>query len=183
MTRTLPPPNPAARIAEIRADIAKHRGRAGALCLDLIDLAEGAPDSVAVLEAASLALAEVLFAHLPPETVRTVRDWRKEGSNGGSPPNPTVRDLKCTVDAGDVTAVWAALCDGYDDVSADAAEAWLEARVVPHVERDPLGVHKLRLRRKHRPQRPGYDWFAIADRIGNVFVLRKIEPADQLGKD
>lgn len=179
---TLPPPNPAARIAEIRADIAKHRERAGDLCLDLLDLADGAPDRVACIEAAAIALAAVLFAHLPPETVQLVRSWRKEGSNGGSPPNPTVRDLGCTVDAADVAAIWAALRVGYD-VSADAAEAWLEARVVPHVERDPIGVHKLRLRRKHRPQRPGYDWFAIADRIGEVFVLRKIEPADRLGKD
>ncbi|MGL5362852.1 MAG: hypothetical protein ACRDBH_08230 [Bosea sp. (in: a-proteobacteria)] len=179
---TLPPPNPAARILEIRADIAKHRERAGDLIADLLDLADGAPDRAAVLEAAALAIAAVLFAHLPPETLRVVRNWRKEGSNGGSPPNPTVRDLGCTVDAADVSDTWAALRVGYD-VAEYAEEAWLEARVVPHVERDPLGVHKLRLRRKHRPQRPGYDWFAISDRIGDTFVIRKIEPADRLGKD
>lgn len=179
---THPPPNPSARILEIRADIAKHSERAGDLIADLLDLADGAPDRAAVLEAAAIALAEVLFTHLPIETIREVRSWRKEGSNGGSRANPTVRDMGGTVDAADVGAVWAALRVGYD-VPDDAAEAWLEARVVPHVERDPLGVHKLRLRRNHRPQRPGYDWFAIADRIGDTFLIRKIEPADRLGKD
>ena len=173
----LPPPNPTARLEEIRATIARDSERAEDLISDLLDLAiHNAPDRAACIEAVAIALAEFLFAHHPVETIRAVRDWRKEGSNGGSPPNPTVRNLGCTVDAAQVGAVWAALRVGYD-VSADAAEAWLEARVVPHVEHDLLGVHKLRLR---RPRRSGYDWFAVADRIGDVFVLRKIEPSSRL---
>jgi hypothetical protein len=167
---------------EIRTSIARDAERAEVLIIDLLDLADSSPNREAILEAAAQALAVALCVCLPVEAIRTVRAWRKESVTPSPAPNPTVTEMGCTVDAGAVAAVWAALLARMPPehgLDPDAATAWADARVVPHADRDPLDVHKLRLRHGRR----GPDLIAIADRHGAVFVVRKIIKAASLGKE
>src|SRR5574343_82604 len=177
-----PPPDPIARLAAIRAAITADADRAKDLIVDLVDLAIASTDRAALLEAAALALTTAMFERHPVDVIRAVRAWGKESATPPPAPNPTVTQLGCTVDASEVAAAWAALLaklpPGHG-LDLDAAIVWTAARVVPHAERDPLGVHKIRIRHGRR----GPDLIAIADRYGSVFVIRKIIEAASLGKE